>query len=101
MVPVESLGAQPEPEGLTLEELNDLCADHGFVFDDNNGEGLSILSDIVKAVLARWGRSTPQPVSVSERLPGPEDCDAAAAGGWVMTDPRDLIQMSDYQEAAT
>ena len=48
--------AQPEPEGLTLEELNDLCADHGFVFDDNHGEGLSILSDIVNAALARWGQ---------------------------------------------
>ena len=53
--------AQPEPEGLTLEELNDLCADHGFVFDDNHGEGLSILSDIVKAVLARWGRPAIKP----------------------------------------
>jgi hypothetical protein len=49
--------AQPEPEGPTDEELNDLCADHGFVFDDNNGESLSILSDIVNAALARWGRS--------------------------------------------
>ena len=48
--------SQPEPEGPTDEELNDLCADHGFVFDDNHGEGLSILSDIVKAVLARWGQ---------------------------------------------
>ena len=25
--------------------------------------------------IARWGRPTPQPVAVSERLPGPEDCD--------------------------
>lgn len=24
--------------------------------------------------LARWGNTTPQPVPVSERLPGPEDC---------------------------
>ena len=29
--------------------------------------------------LARWGRPTPQPVAVSERLPGPEDC---TAQGW-------------------
>lgn len=29
-----------------------------------------------RAVLARWGRPAPQPVPVSERLPGPEDCDA-------------------------
>ena len=29
-----------------------------------------------RAALARWGHpQTPQPVAVSERLPGPEDCD--------------------------
>jgi hypothetical protein len=28
-----------------------------------------------RAVLAKWGTLTPQPVAVSERLPGPEDCD--------------------------
>ena len=27
-----------------------------------------------RAVLARWGRPAIEPVSVSERLPGPEDC---------------------------
>ena len=27
-----------------------------------------------RAVLARWGYPTPQPVAVSERLPGPDDC---------------------------
>jgi hypothetical protein len=30
--------------------------------------------DHARAVLDKWGRPTPQPVSVSERLPGPEDC---------------------------
>ena len=27
----------------------------------------------LRAVLAKWGHPTPQPVAVSERLPGPED----------------------------
>jgi hypothetical protein len=31
--------------------------------------------DHARAVLAKWGTLTPQPVAVSERLPGPEDCD--------------------------
>lgn len=48
--------AQPEQEGPTDEELNDICIEHGFVFDDNHGEGLEILSNIVEYVLARWGR---------------------------------------------
>ena len=36
----------------------------------------SELIAFARAVLARWGNTTPQPVPVSERLPGPEDCDA-------------------------
>ena len=30
--------------------------------------------DHARAALAKWGTLTPQPVAVSERLPGPEDC---------------------------
>ena len=46
-----------------------------------------------RAVLARWGHPTPQPVAVGERLPGPEDCDAEGrCWGW-WTDP-----MSEYWE---
>jgi hypothetical protein len=32
------------------------------------------LSDLLLAVLARYGRPTFQPIPVSERLPGPDDC---------------------------
>ena len=35
--------------------------------------------DHARAVLTKWGAPTPQPVAVSERLPGPEDC---TAQGW-------------------
>jgi hypothetical protein len=35
-----------------------------------------------RAVLARWGNPAPQPVPVSERLPGPEDCDAEGRCWW-------------------
>ena len=34
----------------------------------------SELIAFAREVLHRWGRPTPQPVAVSERLPGPEDC---------------------------
>ena len=36
----------------------------------------------VRAVLARWSCPTPQPVPVSERLPGPEDCDEQGRCWW-------------------
>jgi|688.fasta_scaffold773124_2 hypothetical protein len=35
-----------------------------------------------RAVLARYARATIQPVAVSERLPGPEDCDAEGRCWW-------------------
>jgi hypothetical protein len=37
-----------------------------------------------RAVLARWGRPAIEPVPVSERLPGPEDCDAEGRC-WLLT----------------
>jgi len=39
------------------------------------------LVDFARAVLARWG-SHPTPISVAERLPGPEDCDAEGQCWW-------------------
>ena len=33
------------------------------------------LSDLMLAALAHWGRPTPAPIPVSDRLPGQEDCD--------------------------
>jgi hypothetical protein len=62
--------AQPEPQGPTDEELDEL-----FTEIDQSGESESWRS-YARAVLARWGRPAVEPVPVSERLPGPEDCDA-------------------------
>jgi hypothetical protein len=85
--------SQPEPLGPTDEELlavqvEGLLAVQAegtvtFPLSHPEAEALSICEyykqlEIRKgrAVLQRWGRSTPQPIPVSERLPGPEDCDA-------------------------
>ena len=89
-----ALLAQPVAEGPTDEELmelmpqqmrDDLAAAARALagFDRANikaaGAMRIILNrhavDHARAALARWGRPTPQPVAVSERLPGPEDCD--------------------------
>ena len=37
-----------------------------------------------RAALAKWGRPTPQPVPLSERLPGPEDCNAEGMCWWLI-----------------
>ena len=39
--------------------------------------------DFARAVLARWGRPAIGPVPVSERLPGPEDCDEFGYCWWL------------------
>jgi hypothetical protein len=75
--------AQFEPQGPTDEEIDDWhgrCADltrvgeadHYWAFDLRHVE----VADVVRAALRRWGRPAIEPVPVSQRLPGPEDCDA-------------------------
>ena len=74
--------AQPEPQGPTDEEwealkerLWDRFVTRGYrgdrcIYDD----GFDTALDVVRQELARFGRPTIEPVPVSERLPGPEDC---------------------------
>jgi len=38
--------------------------------------------DMVRQALARWGSPAITPVPISERLPGPEDCDAEGRCWW-------------------
>jgi len=59
--------AQPEPQGPTDEELQELAS--GF-FTPTEFHFV----DFARAALTRWGRPAIEPVSVTERLPGPEDC---------------------------
>jgi hypothetical protein len=85
--------AEPEPEGPTTQELKTFACKwwnkFGFVKDKATCRWVldeidpDHFADFARDVLARWGNhlgtpdsSTPQPVPVSERLPGPEDCDA-------------------------
>ena len=75
-----ALLAQPEPVAPTDEEIMELMPQQ--TRDDLAaaacwGVMRIILNrhavDHARAVLAKWGRPTPQPVAVSERLPGPAD----------------------------
>jgi hypothetical protein len=53
-------------------------------FDPDNTKAASVfriilnrhVADYARAVLARWGTAAPQPIPVTERLPGAGDCDA-------------------------
>jgi hypothetical protein len=88
--------AQPEPQGPTdeeptdqeIEEWADAAAEvpleemdpevHGWRRCFKSDE----FSETIRAALRRWGRPAIEPVPVSERLPGPEDCDAEGRCWW-------------------
>jgi hypothetical protein len=88
-----ALLAQPEPEGLTDEALDEMERRYWKLGSsiEIEPEGISEVWDreetfdhraFARAAIsaacarARFDHPTPQPVPVSERLPGPEDCDA-------------------------
>jgi hypothetical protein len=100
---------QPEPVAPTDEELLELLSRvSGLLdYDAYTVDGGRIMSEpnellaYARAVLARWGRPAIEPVPVSERLPGPEDCDGdgrcwifmpdiGTDPSWRLTDPRDI-----------
>jgi hypothetical protein len=72
--------AQPEPEGLTDEEIRSLRREHQWPIVD------ALLFPIARAIQRRSARLTIQPVSVAERLPGPEDCDEEGWCWWIEYD---------------
>ena len=104
--------AEPEPEGPTDEKL--ILTYASAVATAVDGTSKPWPADLceraqlagLRAVLARWGSpnstetrrslgGAPQPIPVSERLPGPEDCDAAGRcwlcgkveGDWRLINP--------------
>ena len=68
---------QSEPLAPTDEELWE-------AYDQMDGvpEDWHWCRDYTRAVLARWGTPTIQPVPVSERLPDPKECDAEGGCWW-------------------
>jgi hypothetical protein len=90
---VQQALAQPEPEGPTDEELlrtyglakRDHCYEGPIDDWPNRAERAATVHGL-RAVLARWGRPAIEPVPVSERLPGPEDCDAEGRCWWWIVD---------------
>jgi hypothetical protein len=46
--------AQPEPQGPTLAEVDDLCAEHSFMYDGGD-EGLECVHALIVDALALWG----------------------------------------------
>ena len=82
---------QPEPVAPTDEEIEewaDACPEAPLEEMDPEVHGwrrcftAKEFSETIRAALDRWGRPTPQPVVVSERLPSAADCDAEGNCWW-------------------
>lgn len=68
--------AQPEPQGPTDEGLDEL-----FTEIDQSGESESWRT-YARAVRARWGTRTLEPIPLAERQPTEADCDAEGRCWW-------------------
>ena len=77
-----ALLAEPEAEGPTDEELEKLAEPFSFVAEGGWDRSVYDETGYARAVLARWGHPTPQPVAVSERLPSAADCDVEDNCWW-------------------
>jgi len=89
---------QPEPVGPTDDQAEDLADALNFMdgyaeHEDGFYVCASNLGPFARAILARWCRPAITPIPVSERLPGPEDCDAEGrVWAWYRNDPEDEYQ---------
>ena len=85
--------ARSAPEqGPTEAEVAELAEDLEYRrLPRDTSTGPSFLLEFARAVLARWGRPVVEPVPVSERLPGPEDCDdQGRCWWWIVDQPGEL-----------
>jgi hypothetical protein len=96
--------AQPEPEGLTDEELNNLANKAWISVDvrkeydliENAFDCCSFARAAIAADRARYGRPAIKPVPVRERLPGEGDCDAEGRcwiGTWNHIEDEDVFEL--------
>lgn len=60
-----------QSEGPSLDDVDELCAEFGFHLDDDRGEGLGILRDMITAAIARWRATVAEPVAT----PATQDLD--------------------------
>lgn len=55
-----------QSEGPSLDDVDELCAEFGFHLDDDRGEGLEILRDMITAAITRWRAPVAEPVAAQD-----------------------------------
>lgn len=71
----EMEGSTPRPADGEVEELVAWLNDHAYVLNEHGARIVRRAVDLLKQL-------PPRPISVTERLPGPEDCDAEERCWW-------------------
>ena len=61
-----------QAEGPSVADVDELCAEFGFHLDDDQGDGLEILRDMITATITRWRAPVAKPVAT----PAPQEPDA-------------------------
>ena len=87
----------------TLDELRQIFDDHAGFLDDTPTMWWVDFRSAAKVLLDRWGKypespdSSTQPIPVSERLPGPEDCNAEGeVWAWRRFNPEGGMDNGDH-----
>ncbi len=98
--------APEEKEGLSLADVDKLCAEFGFHYDDDQGETLEILQDMISASLARWGppsAAAPEPGESLATPPAPEPGEVGEVAQWLHAHALDcrVLGRNDWAEQCT
>ena len=102
--------AQPEAQGPTDEELDDLWRE---LYRFHDGATSGEVAEIARAVLARWGSRTQAPISLAERQPAEADCsveglcwfwhpdhkDDEFGDGWMLLKPKWADSLHDSDDS--
>jgi hypothetical protein len=99
-----ALEAEPEGEGPTLADVDELCAEFGFHYDADQGETLEMLRDMISASLARWGHppaAAPAPGANTPTPPSPEPGEVGELVEWIHTEAIHGPDADEWRRAAT
>lgn len=89
-----ALAAPQQGASITLEQLDDLCSEHGFHYDDD--ESLDVLRDVVSAALIRYGAQA-VPVPVAERPWEREGWCDSKGRCWLCQGPRQGLEAPTWR----
>jgi hypothetical protein len=93
----ETQPAPPAPEvwdGPSLADVDELCAEFGFHYDDTQGESLEILQQMVAAAITRWRAPAAQPATP----PAPEVGEQHVSQPYKLPEPGEVAEVGELAD---